>query len=83
MYLARVYVTLKPTVNDPKGLAIQAGLRDLAYTSVTGVRLGKYLEVKLAEKNEADARKKVDGMCKDLLANMIIEDYRFGLEAVK
>jgi len=46
MYLAKVYITLKPTVNDPQGLTIKGGLHTLGFNSVESVRSGKYLEIK-------------------------------------
>ena len=52
MWLARVYVTLKPTVNDPQGLAIRGGLHHLGFESVESVRAGKYLELRLDELEE-------------------------------
>jgi phosphoribosylformylglycinamidine synthase PurS subunit len=80
MWLARVYVTLKPTVNDPQGLAIRGGLHHLGFASVESVRAGKYLEVRVEEADEAAAREKVNAMCRQLLANPVIEEYRFDLE---
>ncbi|HEY3082888.1 MAG TPA: phosphoribosylformylglycinamidine synthase subunit PurS [Chloroflexota bacterium] len=80
MFLARVYVTFKPTVNDPQGLAIRGGLRHLGFESVDSVRMGKYLELRLEEPDAESARDRVDQMCRQLLANPVIEDYRFDLE---
>lgn len=80
MWLAKVYVTLKPVVNDPQGLAIQTGLRTLGFGNVTSVRAGKYLEIKLAEPTRAQAESAVREMCSKLLANPVIEDFRFDLE---
>jgi phosphoribosylformylglycinamidine synthase PurS subunit len=82
MYLAKVYVTLKPTVNDPQGLTIKGALHNLSFTTVEDVRAGKYIEVKIEEENVAAARKQVDEMCRKLLANPVIENYRFELEAL-
>ena len=79
MYLAKVYVTLKPTVNDPQGLTIKNGLHTLGFVSVESVRAGKYMEIKLDEANRADAEEQVKEMCQKLLANSIIEDFRFEL----
>lgn len=79
-YLARVYVSLKPTVNDPEGLTIAQGLRSLGFTEVEGVRAGKYLEVRLAAPDAEEAARRVDAMCTQLLANPIIETYRFEVE---
>jgi phosphoribosylformylglycinamidine synthase subunit PurS len=81
-YLARVYVSLKPTVNDPQGLTIRDGLRALDFTEVEGVRAGKYIEVRLTARSADDARVRVDSMCDKLLANPIIESYRFDIEAL-
>jgi len=82
MYLAKVYITLKPTVNDPQGLTIRGALHNLGFASVEDVRAGKYIEVKIAEKDSVAARKQVEEMCRKLLANPVIENYRFDLEQV-
>jgi phosphoribosylformylglycinamidine synthase len=82
MFLAKVFITLKPTVNDPQGLTIQAGLRELGFDSVRSVRMGKYMEVRLDEVSEEDASTRVQGMCERLLANPVIEEYRFELQRV-
>lgn len=82
MYKAKVYVTLKPTVNDPQGLTIQGGLHLLGFSMVSGVRVGKYLEIQMEDGDLEAARGKVEEMCDRLLANPIIEDYRFELEEV-
>jgi phosphoribosylformylglycinamidine synthase subunit PurS len=80
MFLARVYVTLKPTVNDPQGLTIRGGLHALGFPSVESVRSGKYIEIRVDETDEAVASGKVDEMCDKLLANPIVEQYRFELD---
>ena len=80
MFLARVYVTLKPTVNDPQGLTIRGGLHSLGFDSVEGVRAGKYLEITLEGDDKASAEKQVTEMCQKLLANPVIEDFRFELD---
>jgi phosphoribosylformylglycinamidine synthase len=81
MFLARVYVTLKPTVNDPQGLTIRGALHSLGFADVESVRAGKYLEVRIAAADRAKAEKQLAEMCRKLLANPVIEDYRFELEA--
>lgn len=78
-WLARVIVTLKPVVNDPQGLAVTGGLHNLGYAGVESTRVGKYLEVRLAAPDEAAARAQVDEMCRRLLTNPVIEQYRFEL----
>ena len=83
MYLARVFITPKSTVSDPEGQTIQGGLRELGFDTVRSVRAGKYLEVLLEEESEDSARGKVQSMCDRLLANPVIEEYRFELERVE
>jgi phosphoribosylformylglycinamidine synthase PurS subunit len=80
LFVAKVYITLKPTVNDPQGLTIKGGLEVLGFSSVRKVRAGKYLEVWLNEESKEKARQQVEEMCRKLLANPVIENYRFELE---
>ena len=83
MYLAKIHVTLKPTVNDPQGLTVKGGLHTLGFDSVESVRVGKYIVVRLDEKDKKKAEEKVREMCDKLLANPVIEDFRFELEQIK
>lgn len=76
---ADVYVTLKPVVNDPQGLAVRDGLHMLGYDEVGAVRAGKYIQVWLDADDEGIAEKRVAEMCDKLLANPVIEQYRFNL----
>lgn len=80
MFLARVYVTLKPTVNDPQGLTIRSGLHSLGFTAVDSVRAGKYMEIKVDAPDRVAAEAQVTEMCRKLLANPVIEDFRFEIE---
>lgn len=82
MYLAKVYVTLKPTVNDPQGLTIRGALHDLGFQNVTSVRAGKYMELKLDGPNPAEAKAQLNEMCRKLLANPVIENFRLELEEI-
>jgi phosphoribosylformylglycinamidine synthase len=79
-WLARIDVTLKAVVNDPQGLAVMGGLHQLGYTAVESVRIGKYLEVRLNAPDQAAAAAQIDEMCRRLLANPVIEDFRYVLE---
>jgi phosphoribosylformylglycinamidine synthase subunit PurS len=81
MFLARVYVTLKPTVNDPQGLTIKGSLHSLGFGEVESVRAGKYMEVRVEAKDKKAAEKQVGEMCSKLLANPVIEEYRFEISA--
>ncbi len=83
MYLAKIHVTLKPTVNDPQGLTVKGGLHTLGFKDVQSVRVGKYIEVRLDGKDGERAEEQVREMCRKLLANPVIEDFRFELEQIK
>jgi phosphoribosylformylglycinamidine synthase len=74
---ARIKITLKNGVLDPQGKAIQTALHNLGIVGVEDVRQGKYIEVSLAETDEGKAREMVERMCKDLLANTVIENYSY------
>jgi phosphoribosylformylglycinamidine synthase subunit PurS len=77
---AKVYVTLKRGVLDPQGSAVARSLRSLGYLEVADVRLGKYIEVAIDERaGQADEHRRIDEMCRRLLANTVIEDYRIEL----
>ena len=80
MFLAKVYIQLKPSVNDPEGLTIRGGLRQLGFESVADVRSGKYMQIRLDESDADVAESRVAEMCEQLLANPIIEDFSFDLE---
>jgi phosphoribosylformylglycinamidine synthase PurS subunit len=74
---ARVYVTLKRGVLDPQGKAVCTSLHQLGYREVTDVRIGKFMEVNLGGLPREEAEKRLGDMCQKLLANTVIEDYRF------
>lgn len=82
MYLAKVFITLKPGVLDPQGSAVEKALQALDFSGVQEVRIGKYLEVRLAAKDKAQAEVDTEEMCRRLLANPVIENYRFELVEV-
>jgi phosphoribosylformylglycinamidine synthase subunit PurS len=77
---ARIKVTLKSGVLDPQGKAIANALGALGFSGVDDVRQGKYIEVRLAETDPAAARAQIDRMCRELLANTVIENYEYELE---
>ena len=71
-----VTVTLKKDVLDPQGKVVQNTLQNLGMDNLKSVRQGKYFELEVKDNDQAQAEKKVDDMCKRLLANLIIEDYK-------
>lgn len=81
-YNAQIYVTLRPSVLDPAGVAVQSGLAHMGYSQVERVRIGKYVEVTLQAADDDVAREQLDRMCDQLLANPVIENYRFEFQAV-
>ena len=83
MFLVRVYVSLKPTVNDPEGLTIQGALNDLGFDTIESVRAGKYFEIQLEADDRAAADRDVARMCDELLANPVIDQYRYELEQLE
>ena len=81
-YLAKIFIRLRPTVNDPQGLTIKSGLHQLGFEEIDDVRSGKYMELRFSSKNQSEASSRVKEMCEKLLANPIVETYSFdiGLE---
>lgn len=77
---AKIHVTLKNGVLDPQGKAVEHALGSLGFDGVEGVRQGKYIEIDLKESDAAKAEESVDAMCKQLLANTVIENYSFEIE---
>jgi len=80
-WLARIHVRLKPVVLDPQGDTVLRALRHLGFADVSSVRVGKYLELSLTAPDQRAAEAAVDQMCARLLANPVIEGYRFTVEA--
>ena len=72
----KVIVTLKSGVLDPQGKAIQQTLNGMNFNNVEEVRQGKFFEIEVNEKDENQAKSAVNEMCKKLLANLVIEDYK-------
>ncbi len=80
MIRAKVYVTLKRGVLDPQGETVRGALETLGFAEVQDVRIGKFMVITLNAVSREDATKSVEEMCKKLLANPVIEDYRLELE---
>ena len=74
--IIKVVVTLKNGVLDPQGKAIQQTLNGMNFNNVDDVRQGKFFEINVNENDEAKAKLQVEDMCKKLLANLVIEDYK-------
>ena len=76
---AKVYVTLKKSVLDPQGKAVQHALASLGFNEVKDVRVGKFIELDLGGADRAQAEQKIKSMCEKLLANTVIEDFKYEL----
>jgi len=81
-FIASIRVVLKPTVSDPQGATIMAGLKTLGFNSIQDLRAGKFLEVRIKAKDLDSAKNQVTDMCIRLLANPVIENYDFDIEAL-
>ena len=77
---AQVYVTLKKEVLDPQGDAVRSALESLGFDGISRVRVGKFIEVDLEGTDGEVARTQLDPMCAKLLANPVIEDFRYDIE---
>ena len=77
---AKIHVTLKSGILDPQGKAIEHALDSLGFKNAANVRVGKYMELDLQETDKAKAEVTVKSMCEKLLANTIIEEYRYELQ---
>ncbi len=80
MVKVRIYVTPKQGVLDPQGKTVEAALHTMGYQNVSGVHIGKYIELALPGGDRHKHEKQINEMCKKLLSNPIIEDYRFEIE---
>jgi len=81
-YLAHVNVMLRPVINDPQGLAVKDGLHSLGFDGVSAVRVGKRVDITLDAASAEDAEAQVREMCRQLLANPVIEDFEVGVTEV-
>ena len=77
---AKIHVTLKAGILDPQGKAIEHALDSLGFKNAENVRVGKYMELDVSETDKAKAEAQVKQMCEKLLANTIIEEYRYELQ---
>lgn len=80
MIKAKIHVTLKSGILDPQGRTIRQSLETLGFSGVNDVRVGKFLEIELNQDDPAQAEAQLKAMCEKLLANTVIEEYRYELE---
>ena len=77
---AKVYVTLRKGVHDPQGEAVRHTLGAMGHKKVSGVRVGKFIEVSMADMPKSEAEATLTEICEKLLANTVIESYRYDIE---
>ena len=77
MYLAKIKITLRKSILDPQGKAVEHSLKSLGYGEIVDTRIGKYIELKINANSEEEANDIADKACEKLLANLVMEDYEF------
>lgn len=82
MFIAKVKVTLKPSVLDPQGQAVLRSLVDQGLSTIADLRVGKYIELKLDVSSLAEAETQAKTICESMLVNSVIETYQLSVEAV-
>jgi phosphoribosylformylglycinamidine synthase len=83
VFHAKIIVTLRTSILDPQGKAVEHGIHSLQYTSVQNVRIGKFIELDIDTHDEAEANRIVHEVCDKLLANPVMENYSFTLHRVE
>jgi phosphoribosylformylglycinamidine synthase subunit PurS len=82
VYRAKIRVTLRKSILDPQGKAVEQAIATLGVRGVNGVRIGKFIEVQVDAASEGEAQRVTEQVCKKLLANPVMEDYVFELEKI-
>ncbi len=82
-FLSRVTITLRKSILDPQGKAVHHAVESLGMKQVRDVRMGKYVEVRFEAPSESEARSATEEMCRKLLANPVMEDFRFEIEKME
>ncbi|MGB2869913.1 MAG: phosphoribosylformylglycinamidine synthase subunit PurS [Bacteroidota bacterium] len=83
MFQAKIVVTLRKSILDPQGKAVQHGIHSLGYRSVEDVRIGKFIEMHVDAKTREEAERVTKEACQKLLANPVMEDFSFDLKEVE
>jgi phosphoribosylformylglycinamidine synthase subunit PurS len=82
MFLAKIKVTLRKSILDPQGKAVEHAVSSLGIKGINDVRMGKYIEFKVDETAEVEAKKATEEVCRKLLANPVMEDYHVEIQKV-
>jgi phosphoribosylformylglycinamidine synthase subunit PurS len=82
LYSAKIKITLRKSILDPQGKAVEHSLQSLGFDSIKDTRIGKYVELKIDAKSEFEAKKITGEVCDKLLANTVMEDYEFEIASI-
>lgn len=83
MYNVKVYVTYKDSILDPQGEAVRGAVHRMGFDEIKEVRIGKYFEIKVENNDERHIEETIETICDKLLANVVMESYRYEIEQVK
>lgn len=83
MFQSKITVTLRKSILDPQGKAVEHAIHALGYSPVEDVRIGKDIRLSINSPSKEEAERITDDVCKKLLANMVMEDYTFTVEKVR
>ena len=81
-YVSKIRVTLRKSILDPQGKAVERAIASLGTDTISDVRIGRYIELRVDGPSEAQARETTEKICKKLLANPVMEDYHYELEKI-
>lgn len=82
MFSAKIKVTLRKSILDPQGKAVEHSIQSMGFSSITDTRIGKFIELKIDTSSEEEARLVTDEICRKLLANPVMEDYSFEISTM-
>jgi phosphoribosylformylglycinamidine synthase PurS subunit len=83
LFLSRITVTLRKSILDPQGKAVEHGIHSLGYNTVENVRIGKFIELSVGAASRQEAERVTRDVCQKLLANPVMEDFSFVIEEQK
>lgn len=83
MYNVKVYVTYKESILDPQGEAVKGAVHRMGFDEIEDMRIGKYFEIKVSENDQRSVEEVIETVCDKLLANVVMETYRYDIEEVK
>lgn len=83
MFQSNITVTLRKSILDPQGKAVEHAIHSLGYSPVEDVRIGKQIQLSINSPSKEEAERITDDVCKKLLANMVMEDYTFTVEKIR